>query len=35
MNKELKQWIIAAVVLAVAYYSMYLFYYVSKYLNYI
>lgn len=35
MNNELKQCLLAIGVIAVAYSSMYLFYYVSKYLNYI
>ena len=35
MNNELKQCLLAIGVIAAAYSSMYLFYYVSKYLNYI
>jgi hypothetical protein len=35
MNNDLKQCLLAIGVIAVAYSSMYLFYYVSKYLNYI
>jgi hypothetical protein len=35
MNEDLKQCLIAIGVIAAAYSSMYLFYYVSKYFNYI
>ena len=35
MNKELKDCLLAISVIAAIYSSMYLFYYVSKYLNYI
>jgi hypothetical protein len=35
MNEDLKQCLLAIGVIAVAYSSMYLFYYVSKYLDYI
>jgi len=35
MNEDLKQCLLAIGVIAVAYSFMYLFYYVSKYLNYI
>ena len=35
MNEDLKQCLLAIALIAAAYASMYLFYYVSKYLNYI
>jgi hypothetical protein len=35
MNEDLKQCLIAIALIAVAYSSIYLFYYVSKYFNYI